>query len=985
MTSKPVFGSRPFGKRDARLLIVAYFDPNGIETIPQSIEAWQRHSRHEIVLFNLWPGRAGQVLLPSTLALREFDGVIVHPTVSYHPSIVEGLDALLPRGLAEFDGVKILMKQDEQVLSGRLPGLVRAKGFDLVMTCVPPREQEKIYPRALIGDARLFQTLTGYVAPAMRQGFRRQDKRFALTYRGSLQPLAFGRLGYEKRGIGYQMSALLAKHADIRCDISSRWEDRISGKAWSEFLAASNVVLGVESGSNIFDFDGEVGIRCSAYEARHGNEDPWSQRYYDRAHEEFLHSFEGNVDYAQISPRHFEAAAMGAAQLLYEGRYSGIFRPGEHYFPLARDLVDPSAIIDFLRDEAAQGRMADRAFEEIVLAPRYWYETFVSQADDAIDECLATKGRRARPPGPAPKPVAHLLSAKDPIGDPEIERFVSSLSATHDVVVIGIRESDDATTAPVLQRRRDGTNVLRLGRTDHRADWIPSAAQLAQKPSEARSLLAVLVGCLGAPADVLAARLGADIAVESELEAFRDRCRHLIDVNSTFIAAIGNLGAPDVTVAFGLEALFAAIACADDFGCEAAYDVSEFRRFTHGDFQHWEIEFWQTIEKRLAARCARRFADTPLLADLMTKDQGHSFLASSHTTDIGTRRVRGTCEPDLRWIDRPPPERIFPCSAPAVASSVFGNPPGRRLVDIALASRGASIVGSSPFHERPNDADAVLRAEPGGYAAALADGAPPCWVEIDLGRVEAIEAVEIGFLAASVPEEFSVLCRDGVNRPWRILVERSHNSAQRVRERFPAGAARFLRLIAFSFAGVQNRLLLSSFRVFASATAATAATGDRAGQPTSAEQRQRLGVHLMHDVSTGGSGSRVVASSPFNPDPNGAAAALRRDADGYAAALNESPFPHWLEIDLGRERTIGAIGLRFLNAANFASGFRVSGRREPSEPWHVLIERRDHSGADVLERIDPVAVRFLQLEAFAFAGQQRLLLAALHAYEMPQD
>ncbi|WP_210485554.1 hypothetical protein, partial [Microvirga antarctica] len=55
---KPAFGHRP-GHRRARLLMVCYYDPNGIPTIYENIANWQQFSRYSIEVLNLWPGRNG--------------------------------------------------------------------------------------------------------------------------------------------------------------------------------------------------------------------------------------------------------------------------------------------------------------------------------------------------------------------------------------------------------------------------------------------------------------------------------------------------------------------------------------------------------------------------------------------------------------------------------------------------------------------------------------------------------------------------------------------------------------------------------------------------------------------------------------------------------------------------------------------------------------------------------------------------------------
>ena len=76
-------------------------------------------------------------------------------------------------------------------------------------------------------------------------------------YRGSIQPLLFGQLAYEKREIGVRF-AYYAMKRGLKCDISSRWEDRLMGDSWLDFLKRCKAVLGAESGSDIVDYTVEV-------------------------------------------------------------------------------------------------------------------------------------------------------------------------------------------------------------------------------------------------------------------------------------------------------------------------------------------------------------------------------------------------------------------------------------------------------------------------------------------------------------------------------------------------------------------------------------------------------------------------------------------------------------------------------------------------------------------------------------------------------
>src|SRR5207342_2417586 len=112
------------------------------------------------------------------------------------------------------------------------------------------------------------RVLTGYVTEAMRNLASPWDssRPIDIGYRGSIQPLSFGRLGFEKRKIGIDVSRVLGGREDLRLDVTSSPEARINGPGWIDFLAASKATLGVESGSNLFDFDGSVQEWCHEFE-----------------------------------------------------------------------------------------------------------------------------------------------------------------------------------------------------------------------------------------------------------------------------------------------------------------------------------------------------------------------------------------------------------------------------------------------------------------------------------------------------------------------------------------------------------------------------------------------------------------------------------------------------------------------------------------------------------------------------------------------
>lgn len=1017
MKSRPVFGARPYGKRDAKFLFVAFFDPNGIETIPQNIQAWQSLSRHELVLLNLWPGRPG-MQLPRGLQLDAFDGVIIHPTVSYSPKVLVRLDSEIARDLAAFDGVKVLMKQDEQVLTGQLAPLVRNKGFDIVLTCLPPSEQEKVYPRASVGDCALIQVLTGYVSSGMREHPKAASRDIHLSYRGSIQPLEFGRLGYEKRGIGYDMAAALVRYPSVRFDISSRWEDRLSGANWHNFLVRSRAVLGVESGANLFDFDGEVTQLSTDFTARHRGEDPTGFQFYKRAHNEFLHRFEGNVMYAQISPRHFEAAAAGAAQMLYEGSYSDIFKPHAHFFPLRRDLANLEEAVDFLKDESRQRQVAERAFDEIIRNPIYWYENFVSIADDALDAKLDVKRRRRhRLRGLPSRPVAYVVVPHDPAQEPRIGWLASSLSKTHDVTIIGTYRSNQVGDRPTLETNADGIKLIRVERTRHDGAWLRSAAQLRGKMSVERGLLAELIAYSAAPHDVLADRLGAEIAKPSELQRFRELCRHIVNTSSALIGALEQLGKPDLIIAADLDGLFASTIFGEENSCPVVYDARKYWPYSVVDFQHWEIEFWQSIERRLCENTSLCLTVSPQLARVMSEEYGREFLslpnaATRDEADLDMDKVfaRRLIDAPLRVlfqggfaIGRGLEETIKAWANVRSGAKLLlrgpDNPYRQQIIELArslgLEGRGVEFpeaVTEDQLIEAACDADlGLIPYHPGFFAHRYccpnklsqfaAAGLPIIASKTEFaGRTVADNG--IGFTVdIDNPEEFAALVDSlpmrraeliAMGRAARVMFERSFNWDHLIAP--VLGKISDLRATTPS-SGPDLRWIERS-------RPATVEPGDTQPPPSVlfGAKSWKRGL-LETNVATLESGASIVATSPFHPAPNDAEFVLRDDDYGYAAVLSGAKLPHFFEIDLGSTRALKKAKFGWYDSERYAMDYKLLARIDRSEPWETIFEVAGNEATDVQHSFEPRWARFIRVEIDAFRGDPRLLIRSFRLIE----
>lgn len=611
----------------ARFLLICFYDPNGIATVYEGIERWQRLSEFQLEILNLWPTRGDWVRLPPSLDLAEYDGVIIHAAVCYTFGNLAALDSRLARPFEQYDGVKVLMKQDEQRMSARFAEYLGRKKFDVLLTCLPEPEQPKVYPRNQVGDLAFVRVLTGYVTEAMRNLAApwRQSRPIDIGYRGSIQPLSFGRLGFEKRKIGIDVLRALGNNHDLRLDISSAGQARLNGRDWVDFLAASKATLGVESGSNLFDFDGSVEQWCREFEAARPDVDRECEQFYRRAHEEHLFRFEGNVDYAQVSPRHFEAAAARSLQVLYEGRYSDIFRPGEHYLPLRRDLANLDEVLDALADERRCSEITECAFDEVVRDPRYGYEAFVAQVDGALDAALARKGRQRRPAArtsPA-RPRALLLTSADPAQDPRGDWMAASLARDHDVYEIGTYRPGVDGGRPSLEQVSGNRYRIRVERHRHGSWWLPEPG--GGRLSVGRQQLLYLAAIAEAAEPVLRSAIGALDALPEDISNFRWMARYIINSNSALLEAAQRSGRFDLVVATDLDTLPAGVVLKEETGAALLYDAHEFWPYAMPGARHWHSEFWTDFGAPLVKAADLAVTVSPPLAAAMAAEYGRGF------------------------------------------------------------------------------------------------------------------------------------------------------------------------------------------------------------------------------------------------------------------------------------------------------------------------------------------------------------------------
>ena len=366
------------------ILHLYWFPPDGFApSMREHIEAFALHSRHPVLAWNTARGFVDE------LENHRFCVVLLHYSLFGGP--IHWLsDRWLEYLRKQTDAVKVAIFQDEYRFWGIRHLLLDDIGINLVFSCFATEDHGQTY--GLRGwSGRIEHSLTGYVGHRLLERSRtlyRPLKRRAIDvgYRARRLDEYMGRGAAEKHRIA-DFFLQDKKSSRLRLDISTREEDRIYGDEWYAFLADCKAVLGVEAGVSIVDTEDVLWPAWRRYKTLYPDAD-WERTHQDLGMEEF----EGGPYLRTISPRHFEAAAMGCVQVLFEGRYSDILEPMRHYIPLAKDASNLDEVLRLLADDVFCKTMTERAKKEIIDSGAYGYDRFVARFDRLLKDCGVEAG-----------------------------------------------------------------------------------------------------------------------------------------------------------------------------------------------------------------------------------------------------------------------------------------------------------------------------------------------------------------------------------------------------------------------------------------------------------------------------------------------------------------------------------------------------------------------------------------------------------------
>lgn len=291
--------------------------------------------------------------------------------------------------LQRFRGVKVLAVQDEYDRTNLLKAAIKRHKFDIVLTCVPQSQLEYVYPRADFPGVDFVTVFTGYVPDSLAESGRKtkpiDERPIFIGYRGRDIGGRYGRLGFDKFEIGRRMKAECDARG-IPTDIAMDEASRIYGTAWFDFVGNCRAMLGTESGSNVFDFDGSIEEKYKAMVGANGGRPPTYEEFLD-----FVAEREREMNMGQISPRVFECAALRTPMVLYRGYYSDVVEPETHYIALEKDFSNVEEVLSRLRDSSLLDAMTERTYQHLIASGEFSYRAFCRRVRQHIDAKRATK------------------------------------------------------------------------------------------------------------------------------------------------------------------------------------------------------------------------------------------------------------------------------------------------------------------------------------------------------------------------------------------------------------------------------------------------------------------------------------------------------------------------------------------------------------------------------------------------------------------
>ncbi len=318
------------------------------------------------------------------LDFNMFDAIGLH--YSIRPQRAYYMPKSLYRKIKAFSGTKFLLLQDEYQRVNDISDHMANLGMHVLFTLVRPEWVDRAYPDPRLRNMKKVTLLTAYVPDTLlnRETPKIADRKMDIFYRSRTCDFWLGKLAQEKVLIAEGVLNHASKY-HLNVDISVQEKDRIYGKEWVKRLSNARAVLGTESGTHIWDFDGSIEKTVSRALCKKPNAN------FDEIHREFLEPHEGKLQYNAISPRIFEAAALRTPLIMFPGYYSGVCQPDQHYILLEKDFSNFADVALKLKDDHYLQNLADRAYDDLIASGKFAQKTMGETIARELENLMCKK------------------------------------------------------------------------------------------------------------------------------------------------------------------------------------------------------------------------------------------------------------------------------------------------------------------------------------------------------------------------------------------------------------------------------------------------------------------------------------------------------------------------------------------------------------------------------------------------------------------
>jgi hypothetical protein len=271
---------------------------------------------------------------------------------------------------------RIAMPQDDYSRCDVLDSFIVNQKFDAVFTPIT-RDLEQLYPRAVRAGIQFHEAFTGYFELSdwsRLETFSRpfRDRSIDVGQRVRHLPPQLGTAAGIKGQLAIDFGNA-AKNQGFVCDVSTRSEDVLLGDDWWRFLGNMKFTVSRRGGASMADPTGRLADRVRRYQMRHPEA--------SMAEIAKRVSMKGGRigDFSAISPRLFEAAALGVCQILEPDNYVDGFLPGVHYIPIEADLSNVDQVFETMRDLDRCEEIVNASQDLLLTSENFTYEAFVKQ------------------------------------------------------------------------------------------------------------------------------------------------------------------------------------------------------------------------------------------------------------------------------------------------------------------------------------------------------------------------------------------------------------------------------------------------------------------------------------------------------------------------------------------------------------------------------------------------------------------------------